>query len=64
LLLITFAMARSTSTVATRSPSQSHCIIVVGTAHTCSQLCSSGRRHGEGGEIRQRARSAAGINPC
>ena len=35
LLLITFAIARSTSTVATRSPSQSHCIMVVGTAHTC-----------------------------
>jgi len=27
-------MARLTSTVATRSPSQSHCISVVGTAHT------------------------------
>lgn len=29
-------MARPTSTVATRSPSQLHCIIVVGTAHTCA----------------------------
>ena len=32
---ITFLMAREASTVATRSPSQSHCMAVVGYAQTC-----------------------------
>lgn len=48
LLSMTLVMARFMSTVATRSPSQSHCIKVVGCAHTCPLPAPFSPAHSQG----------------